>query len=729
MREVEFKEVGMENYGPYIDPMVLPFENNTITLLTGPNGVGKTMALDAIPFTLFGITSKKMKGDDVVNNIVEKNCKTWVKFNIGSDKYHITRYHKYTKLGNTVIITKNGVDTYKGHKEVLPEIEKLICPQKAFMNTLMFGQKIKDFFTDLVDSDKKEIFRKILNLELYTLLYKKTDEKIKTTQTIRNESLTQIQVNQGRLEDITQQIQILKEAKQDFYNQRDFHLKELRSSLEDNNRLLTKWKHDLDNLKNQDLDIERITQQLSEIENQQKISAQRDKLAFDQLDSQKETKIAELQVSASKAKNEAQQIARQDLTDMRERKSALNQNLFNFISKTQESRHEVVNEMTKIYSESQSLEDRIHEIAMAGIDSGASTCPTCEQEITDKARDKVAQKRTSYQEAIDKLTKDYKAYEKKMQKLNQLMHEESNKIKETIEIIGREIDIRQNKEKEELLKIDTRLQVAIVSVRKLAKDQEQEIIDKSNNEADSLNTRKKELLVEKEVAEKILDQRKDIEKTISSIDQQKISIAEQIKFKEIQEYDESQLKLSLNKKEELQQIIKSYQESVKEAEKLLTILQFWKTSFSPSGIPSMLIDEAIPFMNKTVSEFLDKLSNGRYIVSFDTLGETKSGELRDKISVRVIDTHTHANSRIQLSGGQTRLIDIATILTLGELQTTVNDVRFNILLFDEIFDALDYDNVGYVCKVLNKLKHGKAIYIISHQHQEQLEADEQLTLS
>ena len=28
MRDVIFHEVGMENYGPYIDPMVLEFNNN-----------------------------------------------------------------------------------------------------------------------------------------------------------------------------------------------------------------------------------------------------------------------------------------------------------------------------------------------------------------------------------------------------------------------------------------------------------------------------------------------------------------------------------------------------------------------------------------------------------------------------------------------------------------------------------------------------------------------------
>ena len=143
----------------------------------------------------------------------------------------------------------------------------------------------------------------------------------------------------------------------------------------------------------------------------------------------------------------------------------------------------------------------------------------------------------------------------------------------------------------------------------------------------------------------------------------------------------------------------------------------------------MLIDESIPFMNKQVSYYLDMLTNGRYVVSFDTLDETKGGKFRDKISVRVLDTHTQANARVQLSGGQTRIIDIATILTLGDLQTNIQDVKINILLFDEIFDALDDENIGYVAKVLNKLKVGKSIFIISHQHQDQVEADQTLSLS
>ena len=136
MQNIKFEKVGMKNFGPYIDPLVFEIKENNLILITGPNGVGKTMALDAIPYTLYGITSKGARGDDVVNNDVEKDCHTWLQFKVGNDVYKLNRYHKYTRLGNTVILSKNGVDIKKGQKGVLPEIERLIRPRKLFMNTI-----------------------------------------------------------------------------------------------------------------------------------------------------------------------------------------------------------------------------------------------------------------------------------------------------------------------------------------------------------------------------------------------------------------------------------------------------------------------------------------------------------------------------------------------------------------------------------------------------------------
>ena len=147
-----------------------------------------------------------------------------------------------------------------------------------------------------------------------------------------------------------------------------------------------------------------------------------------------------------------------------------------------------------------------------------------------------------------------------------------------------------------------------------------------------------------------------------------------------------------------------------------------------TGIPAMLIDESIPFMNQSVKKYLEEMG-GRYIVSFDSMSETKTGEFRDKISVKVLDTLTKSNKRKAFSGGQVRMVDIAIIFTLSDLQNLVQDMQINILLLDEIFDALDDSNIAYVSKLLRIISKNKSVNLISHRHIDAIEYDESFIMS
>ena len=140
----------------------------------------------------------------------------------------------------------------------------------------------------------------------------------------------------------------------------------------------------------------------------------------------------------------------------------------------------------------------------------------------------------------------------------------------------------------------------------------------------------------------------------------------------------------------------------------------------------MLIDESIPFMNSKISYYMDLISGGRYIVSFDTLGETKGGEIRDKISIHFLDTETQNDCIQTASGGQERVIDVGTILTLNDLQALMYDTTFNILIFDEIFDSLDEENTEKVSSLLRAVSRNKSVNLISHAHVNQIEPDRTL---
>lgn len=729
MKNIIFQEVGMENYGPYIDPMVLTFENDKLTLITGPNGIGKTMALDAIPFTLYGITSKGAKGDDVVNNKVGKDCKTWVKFQINDDTYLVTRYHKYTKLQNTVIVNLNGVDIKQGHREVLPYIERVVCPQQAFMNALMFGQKVKDFFTDLVDSKKKEIFRKLLDLEMFLIYYNCTVEAMKTINEESHDLRNALQVKVGLLQDAELQIKLLKEQKNHFYNDREEKIKEREAALGNSIRLLSKWQKDLEELQKQDLDLESTITELATIKQQINSLCEEGQSQIKDLESMKTAKIADLQNKAQKAASEVSEKASEELADLQQQRSDIKESSASVIDNFKDQKHILDLERSNFENQKVSLNERIKEIQDNVIDAEISECPLCEQAVDADTIDMLYKKIHKYQDDINVANQRVFEIGATIDSLNLKLKQHSDRVNADLKQIEADERALKRAKQDKLESIQNKLQTAVFSVEEMAHEEKQRITKETDKKTETLVHRETELKDVRIVQEKNIKAVKEAEDANMRLAQEQSQIEREIKQLEETEYDETQLKSYIAKKAQLKTEIESSKENLVKYDMLIEIGQFWKTGFSSAGIPSMLIDEAVPYMNERVEHYLDMLTAGRYVVSFDTLAETKAGDFRDKISVHVLDTQTRANTRVQLSGGQTRIIDIAIILTLGDLLSRIQNVSFNILLFDEIFDALDEQNIQYVSKVLSKIKIGKAIYIISHQHQDHLEADETLAFS
>ena len=728
MRQIVFHEVGMENFGPYIDPMILTFENDKLTLITGPNGIGKTMALEAIPFTLFGETCKKAKGDDVVNTRVGRNCHTWVKFSVDADNYLVDRYHKYTKLQNTVTIRKNLEDPYlKGHREVLPEIEKLICSKKSFTNTLMFGQKVKDFFTDLVDSDKKEIFRKILDLDIYTNWYKEADNDLKEIEKKLQSLLEQVGIDRGILSDIEIQIGILFKQMNQFKEAQKERVANAKKALEDNQRLMEQWQNSRRELDGKDSDVQALQDQITDVEQQISHHENEMKNNVMKLNSSRDAKLSEVRLAANTASQNNVKQHRDTYDMFLERHDAVIKKLADEELEARQAITDNQAAISSIETEKRIIQNTIDELNNS-LEISDGVCPTCLRDIDDACREHLEKEHLEQVNRYHTFEQDQKKIEKSQETCQTLLNKISkNQSQQSEQFVDSKKEL-QREERQVEQEIQEKVNATIEKVNELARSEADKIerdyseyVKNLREKLNGLKTTKKEV---SDTAKKL----EEIDSTLTALENERIRFERDIKLAEEDKYDASQLAAYQMRNQELEQSIKEMGEGVIELQKEQQLSEFWKKAWSPTGIPSMLIDESIPFMNEKVSEYLDKLTNGRYLVSFDTLAATKAGEFRDKISVNVLDTHTRANSRIQLSGGQTRIVDIATILTLGDLQSSIQSVKINILLFDEIFDSLDEENIGFVSNILSQLKVGKCIYLISHTQVDQLEADEVLEL-
>jgi len=724
MKIIEFQQVGMENFCNYIEPMELNFENGKLVVITGPNGVGKSNIFNAIPYTLYGITADGKRGDDVVNNIIGKDCHTWVKFKINDDDYEAHRYHKYTKRGNTVELSKNGEKPYKvGHREAVAEIERLIEPRKLFINTLLFSQNIKDFFTGLDDSKKKDIFRSILQLDNYTLYHEEVKNRIKDISEKIIELNQLLKVKTELLTYSKEQLNILKESEKLFIMNKNKIIESYKSQLNDLMNANNECMINLEIYKKSLVDIDKFEEKFK-LQNQKLYELESEYLKV------KESILNKTLLKESELKKSASEDISKIKTDSYKKKNDMSNSLTQEIQRLTNILNSEVNNLNTNFSllenEINSLKERISEIKTNVTDNDISLCPTCDQEIGEKKKEELQQKVLNYQKSIESKLIVKKEIIERIKNLEEEYKFETEKI--NLQQL-KDLDIILTEEKDNLSLVDNRL----IEVLLVLKNKSQELIKQYSDEniikRKQLEIEAEELKKENEKLQDIKNKVKDLEISISSNINNIKMLEGNITQKESEIFDDKQLIGYKNKIKDLNNELKQISNKRKSISDNLPILEFWKLAYSPNGIPAMLIDESIPFLNKQVAYYLDKIARGRYTVSFDTMSAIKSGEFRDKISVNVLDNQTKANSRIQLSGGQARLIDIATILTLNDLQCDVQDVSFNILLFDEIFDSLDDSNIGYVSNVIRTLTQDRFVSIISHRHIDQIEADEYLNLN
>ena len=726
MRNIEFTGAGAENFCNYIDPIILPIKSNTLTLITGPNGVGKTTMFDILPYTFYNSTSKELTGDDAVNDTIGKDCHTWVEWSENGDLYRADRYCKHKKFGNTALLSKNGENIKRGHTEFVKEIEKLLLPQKLFMNTIFFSQKVKQFFTDLPDSKQKEIFRMILQLEEFTLYYDESSKILKNLNIIYEKLKTKVEVTKSLITETEKQFQTVVKQKEEFYVNRQLILDDLSTKLRN---LDCEYINLEKELKKIDAGIEdKITQIQVEIGNNRN-----QKISFDQ---DKDNQIKEMESKLKLKQSEFSNIAIQQkvelVSDANEKKQSLASETEklnklklekNTVNSTLENGRK---DCLRSDSEISKLSKEIQTIKIS-LSKDETICELCQQVVGKDSiihlKDHLNKKEKELTDVNNERAIISNGYQKLYTKVTSL-DEEISELEADISSKLRNIDeylkFKSNEIEEKLKNAFGKLTSKITECNNM--------IERSYTQNTyAVSQKLSELQIDLKNNQSILEEKKEKIEKFDRIKLAIVSIESQITSKENEKFDEEILTSLSHRNNELLKDLKETEKSINEQLCVMEMVEFWKTGFSPSGIPNILIDESIPFMNSKVSEYLEKISGGRYLVSFDTMRETKSGEFRDKISVNVLDTATKANMRKKLSGGQTRVVDIATILTLSDLQCLVQDVKFNIILFDEIFDALDDENIGYVSKILRYLARDKSIFIISHRHVDQIEADETLS--
>jgi len=140
------------------------------------------------------------------------------------------------------------------------------------------------------------------------------------------------------------------------------------------------------------------------------------------------------------------------------------------------------------------------------------------------------------------------------------------------------------------------------------------------------------------------------------------------------------------------------------AESKLAILETLKKAFSTNGLLAYKIESLVKELEILTNEYLAEFSDGRFAINFVVEN--------DKLNVEVSDNGNIIDI-LALSSGELARVNIATLVSIRKLMTSISRSQINVLFLDEVNQALDEVGKEKVVEVLLK-EENLNTYMVSH---------------
>lgn len=153
-----------------------------------------------------------------------------------------------------------------------------------------------------------------------------------------------------------------------------------------------------------------------------------------------------------------------------------------------------------------------------------------------------------------------------------------------------------------------------------------------------------------------------------------------------------------------------------EAEALVKVAQYWYEAYGPTGIPNMILSEAIGPLNEVAKRISLLMTGGTIEVTYGTSRELAKGGTSSELIISV--KNKIGASRLKGSSkGEAGLINLIIAETLSEVGSVSNRIGFR--WYDEILNSKDQvvrrSILTYLKDLANRL--GILIFVVDH-HQE-----------
>jgi exonuclease SbcC len=139
-----------------------------------------------------------------------------------------------------------------------------------------------------------------------------------------------------------------------------------------------------------------------------------------------------------------------------------------------------------------------------------------------------------------------------------------------------------------------------------------------------------------------------------------------------------------------------------------------RNAFSKRGVPAMIIETAVPELERSANELLGRMTEGRMAVRIETQREIKSGELREALDI-IISDELGTRPYDLYSGGESFRINFAIRIALSRLLARRAGAQLRSLYIDEGFGTQDSMGREQLVAAINSIQDDfDLILVITH---------------
>lgn len=172
------------------------------------------------------------------------------------------------------------------------------------------------------------------------------------------------------------------------------------------------------------------------------------------------------------------------------------------------------------------------------------------------------------------------------------------------------------------------------------------------------------------------------------------------------EVNNAQVKLISKQLSEYNKELCTYKEESIKLTNLVSDLILLKDIFSTKGLVNYKIQYLVSDLQDEISKYLEQLSSGRFQLEFKLIA--------DKLNIVIYDGQ-HAIDIEALSSGEMSQINIATLLAIRSIMSSISNTKLNVLFLDEAINTLDMESREALIDCLLEEK-DLNIFLMSHNY-------------